>query len=406
MQKSIIFLVTLMTCLGMSLSLSAQKSKVTSGSMAVNNSDYAEAIRLLQEALSKPELLENKDKAKAWFKLGESFQGIVIKKDSNSLKKYPEALFDASHAFEECKKYDDIATYSKDIEARLPILGALMYQTGFVYYQQAVGQIATPEKFKPLIAQALKYFEKSVELVPSNSGLLSILGAAYRMNGQPDKALPTLEKSIQLYETRKDTARDKNMLFAYRDLAELYMNDRKEGDKAMAIIEKSYVQFPGNKELQTLELNYYLQGDQNMEKGIQKFESAIHDNPKSEEIHLAYAGLLEKKGDLESAAKMYDKVLAINPKSVMANYNMGAMFVNKAVEFSKKANETEEINQAAEFSKQVEVYFQKSLPYMEAAHAADPKDLYTVNALVQIYTQLNMMDKASEFTKLRSSLQK
>ena len=72
----------------------------------------------------------------------------------------------------------------------------------------------------------------------------------------------------------------------------------------------------------------------------------------------------------------------------------------------KKANETEEINQAAEFSKQVEVYFQKSLPYMEAAHAADPKDLYTVNALVQIYTQLNMMDKASEFTKLRSSLQK
>ena len=42
-----------------------QKSKVTSGSMAYNNGEFDQAIRYLDEALAKPELLENKDKAKA-----------------------------------------------------------------------------------------------------------------------------------------------------------------------------------------------------------------------------------------------------------------------------------------------------------------------------------------------------
>jgi hypothetical protein len=42
---------------------------------------------------------------------------------------------------------------------------------------------------------------------------------------------------------------------------------------------------------------------------------------------------------------------------------------------------------------------------MEKAHQLDKEDIPTINGLVQVYTQLNMMEKSNEFIQLRNKLQ-
>ncbi len=384
----------------------AQKSKVTSGSMAYNNGDFEQAIRLLEEALSKPELLENKDKAKAYFKKAQSLKGILLKQDAALLTKYPNAAFDAIQAYKESETYDDIKIFEKERESDLLMMANIMYQIGFGLIQQAGKMSATnPDAFPVLIEQSVRYLKTADELQPNNMGILAILGSALHYNKDDKNAIIALEKSISLYENRPNkTEKDKNMSSTYSDLAEIYTYSLKDMTKAMELIEKGKKEFPDVKAFDLLELNFYLSGD-NIELGIQKFEKAIAESPNSEEIHLAYASLLEKKGDLEAATKIYEKVLGLNSSSFNANYNLAAMYANKAVEFKKLEDQTEDYSKAGEYAKSAETFFTKSLPYMEKAHQLDKEDIPTINGLVQVYTQLNMMEKSNEFIQLRNKLQ-
>jgi len=384
----------------------AQKSKVTSGSMAYNNGEFEQAIRLLDEALAKPELLENKDKAKAHFKKGQSLKGVLLKQDVNLLAKYPNAAFDALQAFRDAKTFDDIKLFEKELESEMLTMANIMYQAGFGLFQQAakVAQ-SNPDAYPVLMEQSIKYLKTADELQPNNMGILAILGSVYHFNKEDKMAMPVLEKAISLYESRKDKSlKDKNMASTYMDLASVYTYEVKDFKKAMELLEKGKVEFPDVKDFEILELNFYMSGD-NMELGIQKFEKAIADNPKSEDIHIAYAALLEKKGDLDAASRIYEKVLTFNPNSFNCNYNLAAMYVNKAVELKKKEDSTEDYTKASEYAKEAEALFGKALPYMEKAHEIDSKDMPTISGLIQVYTQLNQLDKSKKFVDLRNQMQ-
>lgn len=383
----------------------AQKSKVTSGSMAYNNGDFEEALRLLNEALEKPEMLENKDKAKAYFKKGQSLKGILMKGDASLLMKFPNAPFDALEAFRESAKYDDLKLFEKERESEMLMMTNIFYQMGFGLFQMAAKKANQPDTFPILMEQSVRYLRVANELQPDNMGILSLLGSALHYNKDDKGAQPLLEKSISLYENRKDkTVKDKGMISTYMDLANIYLYTNKDNEKASALLQKAKAEYPDSKDFDVMELNFYLSGD-NIEEGIRKFEKAIADNPNSEEIHIAYASLLEKKGDIEGAVKVYQKVLNFAPKSFNSNYNLGAMFMNKGIDLKKQADETEDYSKIEGLSRQAEEYFGRALPYMETAHSIDQKDVMTITGLIQLYTQLNKMDKASEFTKLRNSLQ-
>jgi tetratricopeptide (TPR) repeat protein len=399
-----LFVITLFAVLV--LPLAAQKSKVTSGSMAYQSGEYEKALKLLDEALSKPDLLDAKDKAKAWFKKGQAYRGIIGTGNTEMLTKYPNAAFDAIDAFEKSADFDQYKTFEKERESEMLMMGNIMYQGGFAIYQQGAKMMATnAETAKPIIVEAVRYLKKADEMQPGNASILAILGSALMTSGQHDEAKVTLEKAISIYESRKDKSKvEKSMVLTYRDLAELHFYQFKNAEQAMSIVEQAMKEFPETKEFETLELNYYLQGD-NIEKGIQKFEAAIQANPESEVIHAAYASLLEKKGDIEGAAKIYQKILGFSPKSFIANYQIAAMYFNSAVEFAAQANATDDINLATELTQKKDEYFQRALPFMEAAYEIDNTDLPTVSALGQIYMQVNNMDKANEFIELKKKMQ-
>jgi len=405
MKKTIFLLMAI--CL--TSSLFAQKTKVTSGSMALNDGNYEEAIRYLNEALVKPELLDDKSKAKGYAKLGQAYIGLMAKaqqtQDTALIKKYPNAAVDAYDAFQNAKKFDTYKDFTEEINKNMPILGNMTYSTGFMLYQQAAKSASNPAMMKMISGESVKYFRMTTEILPDFYGAQSFLGYSALLNGDSATAQVALEKSIEIWKAKsasKTGAKDSSMTFAYASLYDLYMNGNNK-EKAKVLLAEGQSQFPDNKSLKILELNYYLQnGD--FQNGIPAFEKAVKDNPTNEDIAIAYANMLEKKGDNDAALKVYQNVLSFSPNSFNANYNLGAMYVNKAAELSKKSNEEKDEKKIMAYQAQIKEQFNLSLPYMEKSHEVAPNDLSVIQALIQITTYLEMNEASMKYITLKKKL--
>jgi tetratricopeptide (TPR) repeat protein len=281
----------------------------------------------------------------------------------------------------------------------------MTYSTGFMLYQQAAKSASNPAMMKMISGESVKYFRMTTEILPDFYGAQSFLGYSALLNGDSATAQVALEKAIEIWKAKsasKTGAKDSSMTFAYASLYDLYMNGNKQ-DKAKLLLAEGQSQFPDNKSLKILELNYYLQnGD--FQNGIPAFEKAVKDNPTNEDIAIAYANMLEKKGDNDAALKVYQNVLSFSPNSFNANYNLGAMYVNKAAELSKKSNEEKDEKKIIAYQAQIKEQFNLSLPYMEKSHEVAPNDLSVIQALIQITTYLELNEASMKYITLKKKL--
>ena len=108
----------------------------------------------------------------------------------------------------------------------------------------------------------------------------------------------------------------------------------------------------------------------------------------------------------EKAVKAYDKAIDLRPDYFDPNYNMGALYVNKASTLIAKANELP-LDQQKEYDAlitEANDYLTRSIPYLEKALELQPDDRSTMVSLKEIYTRLKMMDKLKEIdAKLESN---
>jgi hypothetical protein len=112
MKKVSIFLFLVVFGVGM---VSAQGSKVTTGVLSYTQGNYADAIKNLEEALAKPELLKKgKYVAKAQYYLFKSYLAIAV--DPNQaqiLEMYPNALFKAADNLDKAMNHPETDQYKK-----------------------------------------------------------------------------------------------------------------------------------------------------------------------------------------------------------------------------------------------------------------------------------------------------
>ena len=77
--------------------------------------------------------------------------------------------------------------------------------------------------------------------------------------------------------------------------------------------------------------------------------------------------LLPSNCKLENAEKDYLMAIELDPSSFGSNYNLGALFFNKAVELNNSANSTSDDKKYKSLKKQADNFFDKALPYLESA---------------------------------------
>ena len=101
---------------------------------------------------------------------------------------------------------------------------------------------------------------------------------------------------------------------------------------------------------------------------------------------------------MANAIKDYKAAIDINPSSFGANYNLGALYFNTAIEINNKANASDG-NVYDKLKKQAKGLFAKALPYLEEAYALNSKDKNTLLSLKQLYYMSGDYKKSEEMKK-------
>ena len=102
----------------------------------------------------------------------------------------------------------------------------------------------------------------------------------------------------------------------------------------------------------------------------------------------------------------YNKILTIDPNNIGANYNMGILYYNQAVNLIKQSDYTIDIVALNDVQDNSIKLFKESLPFMEKAYSLDPRRKETLLGLSGIYFSLNEIEKSDMFKQKLEDIDK
>lgn len=104
--------------------------------------------------------------------------------------------------------------------------------------------------------------------------------------------------------------------------------------------------------------------------------------------------------------ELYSEVLKSDPNNVRANFNMGLLYYNQAVNIINEMDYDVDIFTLSNTQDNTIVLFKQSLPYMEKAYQLDPGRKETLIGLSGIYFSLNEEEKYKLFKEKAEEAEK
>jgi len=109
---------------------------------------------------------------------------------------------------------------------------------------------------------------------------------------------------------------------------------------------------------------------------------------------------------LKKAKDAYNKILEADPNNISANYNMGILFYNQAVNLINQSDYDLDIVALNDIQDNSINLFKESLPFMEKAYDLDPKRRETLLGLSGIYFSLNEFEKSNMYKQKLEEIEK
>jgi len=106
------------------------------------------------------------------------------------------------------------------------------------------------------------------------------------------------------------------------------------------------------------------------------------------------------------ARNVYNKILAMEPDNVKANYGMGILYYNQAVNLIKSQDYDLDLITLAVVEDKSAALFKTSLPFMEKAYALDPNRVDALQGLSGIYFSLHEDEKYNLFRQKLEDIKK
>lgn len=382
MKKVLLFVLLITVCFGTGFSQSAQ---VVSAWNYVKYGQFEDAKTAINQAAKDP---KTSTWPKTWFYRGSIY--LAIYNDTAFKKNNPDALPESIMSF---KKSMEVSAggkneYKDQILAGLQECALNSFNEGVTPYNEKNYESAY-NSFRQS-ADVYSYLNKTFQLKTVDT--LATLYAAHAAT-----KLKKYDEAAALYQSLLDQGISQPDIYA--NMGEMYLG---MGDttKAIAIISKGTALYPTDKGLMIQELNVYL-FSKRFDEAETKLKEAIQKDPKFVPLYIQLANIYELKGDTANARKTYEQAIAIEPANFDAQYRLGAMYYNQAVELNNTMNKLD-LNQQKQYDLlkvQRDATFRKSLPYLENAHLQDPKDIETMIALKELYARLNMTEKLEEIKR-------
>lgn len=299
----------------------------------------------------------------------------------------------------ECKRLDTKQEFAKEVNEVFSFVGN-------EYYKQASNAYNSKN-----YSEALQFSEKSITCF-NNSGKSQFAQDAMYIAGL---------SSVATHDTVNTKKYFNQMIRKRTDINYVYVTlfgiaiAEKDNAQAMKIANSYEKNCKGDYRAYLLSATGYLL-DKNVEKGKEKINAALALTKDSANLYpevLVQAGSLldESAGEYETAETMYNQSLTLMPNQFSANFGLGKMLYNRAVDKTNAANAVDPFDEEKaglydKLNEEAKGYYGQSITYLEKAvafidgladeNAKNQQRPNLVNALVALGNAYARVDKLNE----------
>ena len=381
----------------------AQKHNIVNASIALRNANKAngdevgvllsEAKEYIDEALNTESTAND---PKMWNYRAPIYLEIALKKpELDNL-----AIIKATDAHIKCLqkgKKDKIIvkkwTSKEDVLAGLVQCGYKLFNLAIDHYNK--GDYKTSLDFYDKIFEIVP-FDDEDQLKRGNITKETILYNSFFSS----KKLKDDTKSKELLQSLIDINFNEPAIYIH--MSDIFKRE-KNIEKAIEYLSLGRDMFEDDQSIINTEINLYIELGRTDEL-LKKLAEAIEIDTENSLLYFNRGTIYDQEGQLDNAEKDYLRAIELDPSSFGSNYNLGALFFNKAVELNNSANSTSDDKKYKSLKDQSDVYFNKALPYLESSYSINPKDKNTLLSLKQLYYMKANYKKSDEIKKLISDL--
>ena len=353
----------------------AQK-EVVSAYNANKEGDYATAASYIEQAIENPKA---NVKNKTWRYRGEIY--LNISKDSTLFAAFPDALTIAKDSYMKAKELDTKGSYAQECQIGLGQVQMAASNAGITQYN--TGDFGRAGGFFDLSAEIASAFEATDTMALYNSAL------CYEKAGN-------VELAVARYQACADIQYQVPNVFLF--ISNLYRTSGQE-ELALQTLADARKAYPREQSLIIEELNIYLTNEE-FDKAKENLALAAEQDPTNEILWFSLGSVLDNLGNAEEAIEAYLKALEVKADYFDANYNLGALYFNQAVQGINEANDMwkprmtkTESDAQKKLEDDAKALFATAKPYLEAAHAVDADDVETMRSLRDVYARTGDDDK-------------
>lgn len=210
------------------------------------------------------------------------------------------------------------------IEQRLVGAWIEEFQEGIEAFNVAAD---TPDGFDV----AARRFEIATRIQPDSAGAYVNQAFALINAERPGEAVRPMERAIELGEDSPEM---------YARLASLYqMQDRPE--EAVRVLRDARDRHPGDQDVQSQLLNAFIAADQ-VDLAREEYQALVVAEPDNKFYRYNYGSLLLEAEQYDDAIVQLREAVRIDPTYPAAQFNLGAAYINQAVDMTEQINRADD----------------------------------------------------------------
>jgi tetratricopeptide (TPR) repeat protein len=244
--------------------------------------------------------------------------------------------------------------------------------------------------------KAFDYMERVVYFIPKDTTMLLNAGVYFAPSAEEyEKALDYIDKYHAAGGTNPDS---------YIQKLSIYLNKKKDLDKALAITQDLMKRYPANTDYPKYELDIYIKQNRLPEAKAAMEKSAIA-NPKDIESRYYLGVISNEMKDPTEAKKWFNEALKLNPDHYESTASLADMSYKDVRKVREERNEISgtkdaDLKKRAELFKLIEVKLKESVPYWEKCEALKPNEETVLYGLLSVYGDLANYDEVTYNPKL------